>query len=119
MKRDELDSQVMLEIFRNEIRWYHFVTPEARNIVTDRVRTDVVKRLAAAGKVDIGTAESGCYSVPSLINNAGAGSTSPEPGPATLAAGPISELATEVHGLLGDVARRVRERESGPDGEVA
>jgi hypothetical protein len=63
----ERDSQVLLEIFRSEIRWYHFHTPEARNIVTDRVRTDVVRRLADAGKVDIGTAEPGHYSVPSLI----------------------------------------------------
>jgi hypothetical protein len=42
---------------------------------------------------------------------------SPEPGPppATFAAGPISELATEVHGLLGGMARRARERrEPGP-----
>lgn len=75
----ERDSQVLLEIARNEIRWYHFVIPEARNIVTDRVRTDVVRRLAEAGRVDIGTADPGHYSVPSLIE--GPGSTSPESGP--------------------------------------
>jgi hypothetical protein len=63
----ERDEQVVLEIFRSEIRWYHFITPEARNIVTDRVRTDAVRRLAAAGRVDIGTAEPGSYSVPTLI----------------------------------------------------
>lgn len=43
---------------------------------------------------------------------AGPGSTSPEPGPAAaiLADGPVSELATEVHGLLGALGRRARER---------
>lgn len=78
----EREDQVLLEIFRNEIRWYHFVTPEARNIVTDRVRTDVVRRLAEAGRVDIGTAEPGHYSVPSLVAAAaGSDSASPEPEP--------------------------------------
>lgn len=77
MKRDELASQVMLEIFRSEIRWYHWVTPEARNIVTDRVRTDIVMRLVAAGKVDIGTAEPGSYSVPTLTNRSEPGPESP------------------------------------------
>lgn len=102
------DGQVLLEIFRNEIRWYHFRDPFAVNVVTDRIRTAAVKRLAAAGKVDIGTAEPGSYSVPSLTDDDGAcncesyncsgeccgvgnctctpvdrpGSTSPEPGPA-------------------------------------
>lgn len=94
MSENKTDGDVLLEIFRNEIRWYHFVTPEARNIVTDRVRTAAVKRLAEAGRVDIGTAEPGYYSVPSLVRGddehfageapccaEGPGSTSPEPGP--------------------------------------
>lgn len=78
MNLDKTQSEVMLEIFRSEIRWYHFVTPEARNIVTDRVRTDAVRELADAGRVDIGAAEPGSYSVPSLIRDmTGPGSTSP------------------------------------------
>lgn len=71
MSDNKTDGEVLLEIFRNEIRWYHFVTPEARNIVTDRVRTAAVRRLAEAGRVDIGEAEPGRYSVPSLIDGSG------------------------------------------------
>lgn len=52
------------EVQRAEIRWHHFVTPEARNIVTDRVRTAVLREMSAAGIVDIGSAEPGNYSVP-------------------------------------------------------
>jgi hypothetical protein len=79
---DETRRAVMLEIFRSEIRWYHWIEPEARNIVTWRVRTAEVRKLVEAGVVDIGEAEPGSYSVPSLIIPEGLGSTSPEPGPA-------------------------------------
>lgn len=56
------------EVDRREIRWYHFLQPEARNVVSDNVRTDTVSALAGAGIVDIGTAEPGSYSVPTLTD---------------------------------------------------
>lgn len=103
----ERDSQVLLEIFRGEIRWYHFLTPEARNIVTDRVRTDAVRRLAEAGRVDIGEAEPGSYSVPTLIDDA-------EAVDAYLAAGNAALIkaldeVVDVEASLAEVKRRAAE----------
>jgi hypothetical protein len=60
--------KVLREIDRAEIRWYHFQTPEARNIVTDSIRTKAVEDLAAAELVDIGDAEFGSFSVPQLTD---------------------------------------------------
>lgn len=50
------------EVSRREIRWYHFVTPEAINNVTNRTRTDAVRQLLAGELVEIPHAEPGDYS---------------------------------------------------------
>lgn len=60
--------KVLREIDRAEIRWYRFHKPEARNIVTDSIRTKAVEDLAAAELVDIGEAQPGTYSVPQLTD---------------------------------------------------
>lgn len=76
---------VFAEVQRREVRWYHWIKPEARNVVTDRVRTAIVEELAAAKLVDLGEADPGNYSVVEETDLgrrwAGPGSISPEPGP--------------------------------------
>lgn len=56
--------KITKEVDRSEFRWYHLIRPEARNVVTDKVETDVLAVLAEHGIVDIGTADPGSYSVP-------------------------------------------------------
>jgi hypothetical protein len=67
MKQAEKDEKVLRQIGRGEVRWYHFLTPIAINVVTDGECTDSVKRLARAGRIELGEADPGSYSVPSLI----------------------------------------------------
>jgi hypothetical protein len=90
----------MEEVGRREIRWYHFIQPEAINQVTNRVRTDAVKTLRDAGLVRVPDCDVSNYSlpeptadgerwyfeatgepIPTPPEGEGPGSTSPEPGP--------------------------------------
>ena len=45
--------KVFAEVAAGEVRWFHFVTPEARNRCTDRVRTAEIRAMAEAGLVAI------------------------------------------------------------------
>jgi hypothetical protein len=51
------------EITRGEVRWYHFLLPQAINAVTDRTVTSRVAELVKAGLAQIPDGEAGRYSL--------------------------------------------------------
>ena len=77
------------EIAAGRIRWYNFVTPEARHTVTGRKHTAELDELVRAGIARVPSCAEGASSIAELTDLAikwmrskdGPGSTSPEPGP--------------------------------------